>query len=134
MNAGLAVQQAMRTKLLSHAPLTLLLGGAHVFDELPRGAAAPYVEFANLETRDWSVSDQKAHEHFVQIAVTTNSRGRSLAQAICDEIETALDLTTLTLVGHRLINLRVIFWSVGRSKSDQNFTATLRFRAATEPL
>jgi 5-carboxymethyl-2-hydroxymuconate isomerase len=134
MNAGLALQVAMRDALLTHAPLTALLGGGHVFDELPRGAAPPHVEFSAIETRDWSVADQKAHEHFVQIAVTTGERSRAKAQAICDAIETRLDNAALTLSDHRLVNLRIIFWSVTRARSDQNFDAALRFRAATEPL
>ena len=134
MNAALALQTAMKEMLVAHAPLTALLGGAHVFDELPRGAKAPYVEFSSIETRDWSTMDQKAHEHLVQISVATNERGRALAQGLCDAIEQALDNVNLNLNGHRLVNLRSVFWSVARSRSDQNFGATLRFRAATEPL
>jgi hypothetical protein len=134
MNAALALQKAMRAALFAHSPLTTLLGGGHVFDEVPRGAAPPFVEFASIETRDWSVADAKAHEHFVQISVTTNTRSRSLAQAICDAIEACLDNADLTLEGHRLVNLRLVFWSVARNRADQNFGAQLRLRAATEPL
>ena len=64
-----ALQEAMRAQLLAHAPLTALLGGAHVFDEVPRGEKSPHVVFAAIETRDWSVSGQKAHEHFVTLEV-----------------------------------------------------------------
>ena len=41
-----------------------------------------------------------------------------LAQAICNRIEAVLDNASLTLADHRLINLRVVFWSVARTKSD----------------
>ncbi len=134
MNAALSLQQAMRATLLAQAPLTTLLGGAHIFDEVPRGEPAPFVVFSDIETRDWSVTGQKAHEHFITIEVTTNERSRTLAQNIAQEIETALDMASLTLEGHRLINLRNIFWSVSRRKSTDKFGATLRFRAASEPL
>ena len=134
MNAALSLQRGMREALLAHAPLTALLGGGHIFDEVPRGVAAPYVEFAAIETRDWSVADAKAHEHFVQLSITTNARSRALAQAICDCIEQCLDNAALTLAGHRLVNLRTVFWSVARNRNDQNFGAQMRFRAATEPL
>jgi hypothetical protein len=134
MNAALALQQAMRAALLADTSLLALLGGAHVFDEMPRGEQAPYVAFTAIETRDWSVMDQKAHEHFVTLDVASNERGRAQAQAICNRIEAVLDNATLVLNGHRLINLRVTFWSVARSKTDKSFGATLRFRAATEPL
>ena len=133
-NPAQAVQAAMRSALLSHAPLIVLLGGAHVFEEMPRGAVAPYVSFGDIETRDWSVADAKAHEHFLTISVRTNNRSRKLAQDILGEIESVLDNAPLTLVGHRLVNLRLTFWSVAREKTGENFGAVLRFRAATEPL
>ncbi len=133
-NPGLALQQAMRAALLAHAPLTVLLQGQHVFEELPRGVSASFVGFGDIETRDWSVADQKAHEHFVTLSVRTNSRSRKLAQDVLSEIETVLDSAALILDGHRLVNLRLTFWSVTRDKSGETFNATARFRAATEPL
>ena len=134
MNSGLAIQIAMRDALLARIPLRTLLGGAHVFDEMPRGANAPYVHFTALETRDWSVADQKAHEHFITIETTTNHRGRGFAQQVADEIEATLDNANLTLVDHKLINLRVIFTNVSRNNKTENFGVIQRFRAATEPL
>lgn len=133
-NPGFALQQAMRARLLAHAPLALLLGGARVYEEMPRGAVPSYVAFEAIETRDWSVADAKAHEHFVTLAVKTNSRSRKLAQDALAEIEAALDNQSLTLDGHRLVNLRLTFWSVVRDKNGENFGAALKFRAATEPL
>jgi Protein of unknown function (DUF3168) len=134
MNPALALQQAMRQALLADTTLTTLLGGAHVFDEAPRGEQPLCVTFAAIETRDWSVMDQKAHEHFVTLDVSTRDRSRAKAQSICNRIEAVLDNAALTLTDHRLVNLRNVFWSVSPSKQDKSFGATLRFRAATEPL
>ena len=124
----------MRNRLLEHPPLTVLLGGQHVYEELPRGVTTSFVSFGDIETRDWSVADAKAHEHFVVLGIRTNSRSRRLAQDILNEVEAALDGAPLSLLGHTLVNLRVIFWSVARDKSGETFGATVRFRAATEPL
>lgn len=132
-NPALSLQIAMRDALLAHAPLTVLLEGQHIFEEVPRGASRTYITFSDIETRDWSVADQKAHEHFVTLRVQTNSRSRKLAQDILDEIESVLDNASLALTGHRLVNLRLTFWSVVRDKNSENFGANLRFRAATEP-
>ena len=132
MNAAFALQTAMRDALLAHAPLLALLGGGHVFDELPRGSQEPYVIFTAIETRDWSVQGQKAHEHFVGLEVKTRSRSRKLAQNIASEIETALDDAALMLNGHALVSLRLAFWTVARS--NDVFGAVAKFRAATEPL
>jgi Protein of unknown function (DUF3168) len=127
------LQTAMRTKLISHIPLTALLGGSHVFDEVPRGEPPLYVAFAAIETRDWSVFDQVAHEHFVTLEISTNARARKIAQAIVSEIDQALNGAALTLAGQTLVSLRMIFWTVARTKSSENFGAVIRFRAATEP-
>ena len=132
MSSALALQMAMREALLAHAPLLALLGGGHVFDELPRGVQEPYVAFAGIETRDWSAQGQKAHEHFVSLEVKTKSRSRALAQDIVGEIEAALDNADLTLPDHALINLRLIFWTV--AKSNDVFNAVVKFRAATEEI
>jgi hypothetical protein len=129
--SALALQIAMRDRLLLHAPLLALLGGGHVFDEVPRGTQEPYVAFAAIETRDWSVQQQKAHEHFVTLEVRTKSRARKLAQDIVTEIEMALDAMPLTLAGHVLVNLALAFWTV--SKTRENFSAVMLYRAATEP-
>jgi ribosomal protein S18 acetylase RimI-like enzyme len=131
-NPAQALTDAMRAALLAHAPLGALLGGGHVHEERPRGGREPMVLFETIETRDWSTADQKAHEHFVGLAVRTNSRSRRLAQQILDEIEAVLDSAGLSLDGHRLVNLRIVFWSVVRQ--GETFGATLRLRAATEPI
>jgi Protein of unknown function (DUF3168) len=132
VNAALALQTAMHDALLAHAPLLALLGGGHVFDELPRGAQEPYVAFTAIETRDWSVQGQKAHEHLVGLEVKTRSRSRKLAQDIVSEIEAALDDAALVLSGHALVNLRLTLWTV--AKANDVFSAVVKFRAATEPL
>ena len=130
---GLAVQQAMLAVLAARSTLISLLGGAHIYDELPRGATVPNVAFTTIETRDWSVADQKAHETFVGVDVNSKSRSRAQVQNIIQEIETALDGAALTLVGHNLVNLRCVFISATRQKAADYFTAAMRFRAATEP-
>jgi Protein of unknown function (DUF3168) len=134
MSPAQSIQQAMRAALLARAQLTSLLGGAHIYDETPRGANPPYVVFNAIETRDWSVADQKAHELIVTLEIVSNSRARPLAQNICNEIETALDGAVLTLTDHRLVNLRAVFNYVSKSIATSNFNGVVRFRAATEPL
>jgi len=132
VSSALVLQTAMREALLAHAPLLALLGGGHVFDELPRGTQEPYVAFAGIETRDWSVQGQKGHEHFVTLEVKTRSRSRALAQDIVGEIETALDNADLTVPGHALVNLRLTFWTV--AKANEFFNAVVKFRSTTEEI
>ena len=122
----------MRATLIADAGVRAALGGAYVFDEVPRGAPPAYVEFTGLDTRDWSTFGEGGLEHFVTLAVRSRSRGRSQAQAISAAVQAALHGAAPTLAGHRLVNLRLVFWSV--VKTGQTYGASLRFRAATEPL
>jgi hypothetical protein len=131
-SAGQALQEAMRATLIADSNVAAALGGAYVFDEVPRGAPPAYVEFTGLDTRDWSTSGQRGFEHFVSLVVRSNSRGRKQAQEISGAVQAALDGAVLPLLGHRLVNLQLVFWSV--VKSGQTYGASLRFRAATEPL
>jgi hypothetical protein len=124
----------MRAALATDAELVALLGGTFVFDEVPRGAKPPFISVEQVETRDWSTQGDSGLEHFVQLQVMTAERARGRAQAICERVQAVLDGAPLTLAGHALINLRLIFWSVSRTRSEPAFGATLRFRAATEPL
>lgn len=133
-NPATVLTTAMRSALLARSSLTTLLQGQHVYEEKPRGAVPACVGFDAIETRDWSVKDQKAHEHFVTLAVETNSRSRKLAADIVAEIEATLDNAALNLAGHKLVNLRLVFWAVSRARDAETFNAALRFRAATEPL
>lgn len=132
MSAGLALQEAMRARLIADDAVRAALGGAYVFDEVPRGAPAAYVEFTGLDTRDWSTFGEGGFEHFVSLAVRTTSRGRAQAQEISAAVQAAFEGAALSLAGHRLVNLTLVFWSV--VKSGQTYGASLRFRAATEPL
>lgn len=131
-SAGRELLEAMRAALLASDAVKAALGGAYVFDEVPRGAPPAYVEFTGLDMRDWSTFGDGGLEHFVSLAVRTASRSRKQAQEISAAVEQVLDGAALTLVRHRLVNLHMVFWSV--VKSGQNFGASLRFRAATEPL
>ena len=131
-SAGLALQEAMRAALIADPALKALLGGAHVYDEVPRGVPPSYVEFTALDTRDWSTMAEVGLEHFVSIVVRSNSRSRKAAQEISAAVQAVLDGAAFAVPGHRLVNMTLVFWSV--MKTGQSYGASLRFRAATEPL
>jgi hypothetical protein len=131
--SSLALQKAIRAKLAGHAPLTLLIGGPAIYDDVPQGTREPYVTFGDMATRDWSTKDSDGEEHFVTINVWSRERGRREAYAIIAEIDAALDGAALTLEGHRLINLATTFWTVTREVPSERYRGVVRLRAATEP-
>lgn len=133
MNASLALQTAIRDRLLAHAPLVALIGVNRVFDHVPQGTQEPYVNFAETETRDWSTQTHEGHEHFVTLNAWVLARGRKAALEIADAIDTALDGAALTLTGHRIVSLRTIFWSAAAAKDGERYRGIIRLRATTEP-
>src|SRR5947199_9970375 len=112
--SSLALQRAMRARLIAHAPLLALLGGPAIYDDVPQGTREPYVSFGDIATRDWSTKGDRGEEHFATLHVWSRQRGKKEAYDISAEIDAALDGAALTLDGHRLINLATTFWTVTR--------------------
>jgi hypothetical protein len=133
ITSSLALQKAMRGKLIGHAPLVALLGRAAVFDDVPQGTAEPYVVLGEIATRDWSTKDGAGEEHFATLHVWSRERGKKEAYDIIAAIDAALDGAALTLDGHTLINLATTFWTVTREKPSELYRGVVRLRAATEP-
>jgi len=57
-----------------------------------------------------------------------------LSYDLADEIAAALEGAVPSVAGHRLVNLRLVFWTVTRGRGGEGYGASLRIRAATEPL
>ena len=52
-SAGMEVQKSIYTALTGDTSLVSLLGGAHVFDDVPQDAVYPYLTFGRSTVRDW---------------------------------------------------------------------------------
>lgn len=129
ITAALALQAALVARLAGYAPLSLLLGGPKVFDDVPRGTAAPYVTAA-IETRDWSSQTSTGHEHGVTLSAWSRGRGRKQALDIMAEIEAALAGPALVLPGHALVDLRTL--SMTAQRSGDFYRGLMRLRGVTE--
>jgi Protein of unknown function (DUF3168) len=132
-SAALALQVAMRARLLAHAPLTALLGGPNVHDHAPQGGALPYVVFAEIETRDEGTQSWPTAEHAVTLHAWSQAEGVKEVRALLAEIDAALTGAALTLTGHRLVDLRSVLTVAARIDGVRR-RGLIRFRAVTEPL
>jgi len=128
-----SLQRAIYDTLQASSALTTALGGAHIYDRAPRSQRPPYVIFLDGETTDWSTATEPGTEHLVVLNVISEMPGRKEVIAISDLVGEALHNAQLALVDHHLINLRLGSMSVRRNKHNVGSTATLRFRAVTEP-
>jgi hypothetical protein len=128
----ISLRKAIRATLLADGALIAALGGPDVFDEAPRGVAAPYVTFGDAQVRDGSSGSAKAMEQACIIDVWSQQRGIAEALLIATRIADLLDDSNLVLDGWSLANLRLLGTETRREGNGRFARASLRFRAFME--
>jgi Protein of unknown function (DUF3168) len=128
-----ALQQSIFAKLTSDAPLLALLGAPRLYDDVPQGADFPYLTFGQSLVRDWSTGTEDGNEHVLTLHVWSQARGKKETQEIMGALRTALHDQSLTLSGHRLINLRHEHSEARRDPDGETIHGIVRYRATTEP-
>lgn len=131
-NPGIALQKAIYDTLAEDGELVALLGGARIFDDVPRGIRPPYVTIGESLIRDWSTGSEDGHEHFLTVNVWTASAGVRDVHRILDRVEALLDDAALSLDEARLVSIRHEFSDVRREPDEETSRAIVRFRAVTE--
>jgi hypothetical protein len=132
-SSALALHDAIVAALSADHTLVDLLGAARIFDQEPKPPPYPYIVLGQTSTRDADADITPTDEHIVTLQVWSRARGRHEVQAIVAAIRTALHDATLSLTGHRLINLRHEFSEARRDADGITFRGLIRFRAVTEP-
>ena len=130
--ASFALQKAIHAALTADPALVALLGGPRVYDHVPRGAAFPYVTFAQSAEYDWSTGTELGHQHVVTLHVWSRAAGSQEAQEILGAVRAALHDQALAFSGHRLVNLRQEFSEVRRDADGETYHGLVRLRAVTE--
>lgn len=134
-DAILPLRAAIQSFLSAHPGLTAAIGAGRVHDEAPRAARGVYIVHGEVEARDWSTGSDMGCEQDLSLVVWAGESG-SARQALeaAAIIATALHEASLTLAGHRLINLR---WRSSRLARDARTGlafVSMRLRAVTEAL
>lgn len=134
MTPILALKAAIRDVLVADAPLTQLLGGAKVFDEVPRAAEAPYIAFAEATSRENGTATDRGHISELTLHVWSRQGGSREGLVLSERLESLLDDAPLALTGHHLVTGRVLATET-RRLADRNLTRiALRLRFVTEVL
>lgn len=129
-----SLRKAIRLRLATDASLVAALGDQKVYEEAPRGAAPPYVLFADVQLRDWSGALSRGAEQFLTLAVVSTQRGQGAALGLAQQIVALLDEAPLVLEGHTLVDLRFVSLESRRDQSGRFARISLLFRATTEYL
>jgi hypothetical protein len=132
--ASAALRAAVHAALIDDSALTSLLGGAKVYDEVPRAAAFPYVTLGEARVTDLSTDSEPGEEHQLVLHAWSRQGGHKEAHSIAGALLAALDDAPLTLADHHLVNFRFAVADVRRERDGRTYHALVRFRAVTEPV
>lgn len=129
----IALRRVIHARLVADSALVALLGGPRIHEEAPRAARGLYALFGDVKAEDWSTGTEQGCDQRLEIVVwgaetTSASAMLEAADRICDLLHDA----SLTLTGHRLINLRHLTCAVERDAKTSLPRTTLGFRAVTE--
>jgi hypothetical protein len=133
-SASWALQSAIFAALSADETVQSLLGiPPRIFDAVPRGAAFPYAVLGDGTETNWDTATEEGSEHEFPVAVWSRNGGHKEAKSVADAIRFVLNGTTLSLSGHALLDLRFLDCAYARDTDGETYSATLRFRAVTEP-
>ena len=134
-SASLALQSAVVAALTANPDLTAATGGtARIYDDVPPSTPYPYLSIGQTVERDWSTGTDDGREHTLTLHVWSRTPSRKQVHEIASLVRATLHQAALTLVNHRLINLRHEFTEARREPDNETYRALVRFRAVTEPI
>lgn len=129
-----ALQSAITARLKTDAPLLALLGGAKCYEHAPPATVHPWIAWEQLSARDADTSLSDGHEHRLSLICASRQPGTKEVLTIAARVEELLHGASLTLVGHRLINLVVTAAEIQRAGKEPLRKARISLRAVTEKL
>jgi hypothetical protein len=89
-SAAWDLQQAVHAALAADSGLLALLGTARVYDDVPQGAAFPYLALANFTTRDWATGTEPGAEILFTVNAWSRGAGHKQVHLLADAVRTAL--------------------------------------------
>lgn len=132
-DAASALLPALHRRLADDPALTVRLGGARVFDHVPRNAPASYVAVGEMAMRDRSTSTEAGAEARLSVLVVSEANGRREALEIAALVDAALGRVPFVLPSLRLVSLGSLGADAPRGRPGDAGRITLRFRAFVEP-
>lgn len=128
-----ALQEAIHQHLTADTTVIGLLGGARIFDHVPRNPTYPIVTFGQSLARDWSTGTDDGEEHILTLHVWSEGGSRQQTHEIMGALRQSLNTASLVLTDHRLVAIRHEF-SEARPEADrETYHGIVRYRAVTEP-
>ena len=131
-NASLALQSAVFAALSADETMQSLVG-TRIYDAVPLNPTFPYAVFGDGKETNADTATEEGSEHVFTVAAWSQGGGHQESKSIADAVRFRLNNVTLSLDGHALVDLRFLDCEYARQTDGQTYSATLRFRAMTEP-
>ena len=126
------IQEAVYGVLTGDVTLMGLVTG--VFDEVPEGAAMPYVTLGEALEQPDNSHDRFGRQTVLTMHVWVDTRGFSKATDIVERLVALLDHQPLTIAGHHHVVTRYEFAQTLRDPNPRIRHIPIRFRVLTEQL
>lgn len=133
-SAAWALQKGIYQTLANDPGVTGLLGGANIYDDVPRTASYPYLTLGQSVARDWSTGSEDGMEHIVTLHVWSRAGGKKETQEILGKVQDVLHDLPIALADHHLVNLRQEFSEARQDPDGETYHGIVRYRAVTEPV
>ena len=131
-NASWALQSAVFAALTADATLQSLID-TRLYDAVPLNPTFPYVVLGDGKETNADTATDEGSEHEFTVTVWSQGGGHQESKSIADAVRFRLNNATLSLDGHALVDLRFQDCEYARESDGQTYSATLSFRAVTEP-
>jgi hypothetical protein len=131
-NASWALQSAVFAALTADATLQSLID-TRLYDAVPLNPTFPYVVLGDGKETNADTATEEGSEHQFVVTVWSQGGGHQESKSIANAVRFRLNNATLSLDGHALVDMRFLNCDYARQTDGQTYSATLSFRAVTEP-
>ena len=131
--AAWAVQLALYDTLTTDPGLASVVPqGVRVHDAVPGDPVFPFLTIGEAKAEDYA-GVPGAREHEIRIRAYSRWGGRRELKTIEHAVTERLHGGVLSVEGHRLVSMRLVFADHFRQPDGETFASVLRFRLVTQP-
>lgn len=125
------LQKALYAHLVADPGVSISLGGARLYDEVPTAALYPYVTFGAATSSPLGEDSNASAAHRVTLNVWSQRRGSGQAKQVLSALAAALEESSLTMSGAVLVSLQVTEFECDWDQEDLLTKGSLTLRAVT---
>jgi hypothetical protein len=133
VSAERALLAAIRAAAGADAGVRAVLGNpARLYDNRPKEPIFPFLTIGRVETNPADSSESPALNHAITLHVWSREGGKAEAMEAISALRASLHNAALSVSGHRLVLLNVVYADIFLSPDARATQGLMRLRAITE--